>query len=547
MMASTLGGPGWARMDRLKIGPQVGNLPHNEPFSFGGHGLLGEEFGVFDGGFEAFVDASHPFAEVLLFEFGEDELDHIVQRLNFSFLDFDDVVRRAGADGVADLAFLESEDGILNLRLEGIGAGDQAEIAVGSFGVVVFGILFDELYEVLSGTDAGDQFGGFRKALHIGAVGAAVGSSYSVSGSLSNVRFGGSFWFHRGAEGEHDHFDPGLLKTALIVSVIIVNVLLRGLIGVHYIANFGADQGLLAKLLDLLLPGALLGEVGFIAFRGEKSLLCKTAQEGIGILLEHRDHSGIARFQSCADLARGDGLAIGSGDHCFIGQGGGGLRRLGAEHCPTGGYQNKKFHSGYLFTSDVTQVISFFILPDEVRYSNRKVRSRLLIASFAVLLSSCQNMPEPYAPPVERQPFEDARPHRMSRMVDMSDADSIPHIVADISPGAPAEWRWTLQKPTVKVIASTNQGLRYTIDFSLPEVTFKATGPVTITFFVNDHVLDSVRYTASGEYHYEKAVPADWVEPLKDTVLAAAIDKVWVAPADGAKLGFILTRIGLTQ
>jgi hypothetical protein len=132
-------------------------------------------------------------------------------------------------------------------------------------------------------------------------------------------------------------------------------------------------------------------------------------------------------------------------------------------------------------------------------------------------------------------------------MVDMADADSISHIVADISPGAPAEWRWTFQKPTVKVVASTNQGLRYTIDFSLPEVTFKETGPVTMTFLVNDHVLDSVRYTASGEYHYEKAVPANWVEPLQDTVLAAAIDKVWVAPADGAKLGFILTRIGLTQ
>ncbi|MGA3204211.1 MAG: hypothetical protein ABSF12_17105 [Bryobacteraceae bacterium] len=175
------------------------------------------------------------------------------------------------------------------------------------------------------------------------------------------------------------------------------------------------------------------------------------------------------------------------------------------------------------------------------------MRTRLLISGTAVLLSSCQNMPEPYAPPVQRQPFEDARPHHMSRIVAMADADSPAHIVADISPGQPAQWRWTLQKPTVKVVARTNQGLRYVIDFSLPEVTFKVTGPVTMTFLVNDHALDSVRYTASGEYHYEKAVPPNWVEPLKDTMLAASIDKVWVAPTDGAKLGFILTRIGLTQ
>ena len=156
-------------------------------------------------------------------------------------------------------------------------------------------------------------------------------------------------------------------------------------------------------------------------------------------------------------------------------------------------------------------------------------------------------MPEPYAPPVQRQPFEDARPHRMTRIVAVAEADAASHFVKDIAPGEPAPWKWTNQNPTVKVTPRTNQGLRYTIDFSLPEVTFKVTGPVTLTFLVNDHVLDTVRYTASGEYHYDKAVPPEWVEPLKDTTVGASIDKVWVSPMDGARLGFVLTRIGLTQ
>lgn len=156
-------------------------------------------------------------------------------------------------------------------------------------------------------------------------------------------------------------------------------------------------------------------------------------------------------------------------------------------------------------------------------------------------------MPEPYAPPVQRQPFEEGRPHRISYFVEMSGADSMSHIVGDISPGEPGPWKWTFQKPTVKVFPRTNQRLSYVIDFGLPEVTFKVTGPVTITFLVNDHALESVRYTAFGDYHYEKAVPPEWVEPMKETLLAASIDKIWVAPADGAKLGFILARIGLTQ
>jgi hypothetical protein len=156
-------------------------------------------------------------------------------------------------------------------------------------------------------------------------------------------------------------------------------------------------------------------------------------------------------------------------------------------------------------------------------------------------------MPEPYAPPVQRQPFEDARPHRMTRIVAVADADAAGHFVKDIAQGEPAPWKWTNQNPTVKVTPRTNQGLRYTIDFSVPEVTFKVTGPVTLTFQVNDHVLDTVRYTAFGEYHFEKAVPPEWVEPLKETTVGASIDKVWVSPADGARLGFVLTRIGLTQ
>ncbi len=183
----------------------------------------------------------------------------------------------------------------------------------------------------------------------------------------------------------------------------------------------------------------------------------------------------------------------------------------------------------------------------EVCYRNRNVRFFLLITGLAMLVSSCQNMPEPYAPPVQRQPFEDARPHRMSRIVNVADSDSVAHFVQDIAGGGPAPWKWTNQKPTVKVTPRTNQGLRYVIDFSLPEVTFKVTGPVTLSFLVNDHVLERVPYKAAGEYHFEKAVPPEWVEPLKDTMLAAEIDKVWVSPMDGARLGFILTRIGLTQ
>jgi hypothetical protein len=166
--------------------------------------------------------------------------------------------------------------------------------------------------------------------------------------------------------------------------------------------------------------------------------------------------------------------------------------------------------------------------------------------SLALALAGCQNMPEPYAPPVQRAPFENFRPYRVSRIVTMSDGDAEQHIVKDIG-GLAGPWRWTGQRPTVRVTPRSNENLRYLIDFTIADSTFRETGPVTVSFFVNDRLLGSRRYTAPGDQHFEAPVPAEWVTPNAGTIVAAEVDKVWVAPADGARLGLILTRLGLTQ
>lgn len=169
-------------------------------------------------------------------------------------------------------------------------------------------------------------------------------------------------------------------------------------------------------------------------------------------------------------------------------------------------------------------------------------------AAFAILLGACQNMPEPYAPPVQRQPFENFRPYRVARIVEMSDPYASPHIVQDISDAIEAgTWRWTAQRPTVRVTLKQVENLKYVIDFTVPEATLKVTGPVTVSFTVNGRVLDRMRYATPGAQHFEKAVPADWVEANHDALVGAEIDKVWVAPQDKRTLGFILMRIGLTQ
>jgi len=155
-------------------------------------------------------------------------------------------------------------------------------------------------------------------------------------------------------------------------------------------------------------------------------------------------------------------------------------------------------------------------------------------------------MPDPYAPPEQRQPFENFAPYRISRVVNMADGDAESHFVRDIQ-GLNGSWRWTGKHPEVRVFLRTNQMLHCIVDLTIADATFKVTGPVTLSFFVNGHVLDKATYSASGPQHFDEPVPPEWVEPGKESVVGAEIDKPWTSPADGVALGFILTRMGLSQ
>jgi hypothetical protein len=171
--------------------------------------------------------------------------------------------------------------------------------------------------------------------------------------------------------------------------------------------------------------------------------------------------------------------------------------------------------------------------------------NRAALAALAVTLCSCKDPALEFAPPAQRPDFDD---HHLAagRVVNMDDADAPGHFIRDISADLITSWRWTGQRPALRIRVRDHEHLKYTIDFTLPEITFKDTGPVSIAFLVNDHVLDRVRYTTHGFKHFEKPVPPEWMEDYKDAAVSAEIDKMWTSKLDGARFGFILTRIGLT-
>jgi hypothetical protein len=174
------------------------------------------------------------------------------------------------------------------------------------------------------------------------------------------------------------------------------------------------------------------------------------------------------------------------------------------------------------------------------------VRIRNALLALSCGLSACQNLPDAYAPPEQRPRFDTSAP-RATRIVEMSDPDAPFHFVRDISPTLMANWRWTGQRPAVKVRVRDLEPFVYSVDFTLPDITMHDTGPVTIAFLVNDRVLDRVHYEKPGYQHFEKPVPAGVLAANQDAILGAEIDKMWSAPQDGAKFGFILTRVGLVR
>ncbi len=168
---------------------------------------------------------------------------------------------------------------------------------------------------------------------------------------------------------------------------------------------------------------------------------------------------------------------------------------------------------------------------------------RSILLCVVLLTASACNQSKWYPVPEQRPSFE-GFPVHVGRVVNMEDPDADIRFARDIRPRTDTSWRWTGQRPAVKIRVRANQNLKYTIDLTLPDITFNDTGPVTIAFTVNDHVLDRVRYTASGYQHFEKEVPAEWMPLDTEVIVGADIDKLWTS-GDGQKYGFILTQIGL--
>jgi hypothetical protein len=130
----------------------------------------------------------------------------------------------------------------------------------------------------------------------------------------------------------------------------------------------------------------------------------------------------------------------------------------------------------------------------------------------------------------------------------MANSDASEYIVEGISGATEgAGFRWAFAHPVLRFVVPHMTRPRFAIDFALPESTFKDTGPVTIRIQINGRVLAEPRFDRAGGHHWEHEVPLELLRPGEVNFVAMIPDKVWTAPEDGAKLGFVIARAGFVE
>ena len=175
----------------------------------------------------------------------------------------------------------------------------------------------------------------------------------------------------------------------------------------------------------------------------------------------------------------------------------------------------------------------------------RSLYSALLVVVFA---SGCGRLPETFAhPPPQKAALFAAPAGSPGYFFSMADADADLYFVQGVAAHGPGTWRWTYEHPVLRFLLPESKRLQFTMDFTLPESTFRDTGPVTLSISINGNPLDQVRCENAGQQTYTHTVPAELLRANAINLVAIDARPIWISHSDNERLGFILSRAGFTE
>jgi hypothetical protein len=160
--------------------------------------------------------------------------------------------------------------------------------------------------------------------------------------------------------------------------------------------------------------------------------------------------------------------------------------------------------------------------------------------------SSCGWRAGSYAPPEQLSLVQAEDPAALGPFIEMGDPRSDDFVVRDVTPEH-AALRWTFIHPELRFRLKETAGLNFEMRFVLADVTFKVTGPVTVSCAIEGQPLGSLRCDRAGEYRFAKPVPAQWLSTDKEVHVTFSAEPRWVSPEDGNQLGFLLRSAGFVR
>jgi len=170
----------------------------------------------------------------------------------------------------------------------------------------------------------------------------------------------------------------------------------------------------------------------------------------------------------------------------------------------------------------------------------------LIVGIGAILAAGCGRSPGTFLMPPQRSVNLGQDPGGLGPWVVMDDPAADDYIVRDISPGRDHH-RWAFLHPELRFRIKEPGYSKFVADFAIPEVTFRATGPVTVTAALDGVSLGGIRCDHAGDYRLEKPVPGGVLTPGKELHVTFEANPRWVSPEDGAQLSFYLGGAGFTR
>jgi hypothetical protein len=165
------------------------------------------------------------------------------------------------------------------------------------------------------------------------------------------------------------------------------------------------------------------------------------------------------------------------------------------------------------------------------------------VSALVGFLLACVHTPDSYPVPEQHRPFRSWQA-AATEFVSVADPESDRFLISGFQPREPGILRWTKAEPELQFELASVGDRVLVYEFVVNDKVLREAGPLTLEFFVNDHLISCETYDSPGEKRFEAKIPAGLLR--KETRVRVRVDKTWRSP-DGAVFGILLRRAGFAQ